>query len=222
MPKIYYIFLVLIVTSSNASTAIYKCKQVDGNINYSSTPCPKGLKSEPISTTKQKIHSKGTSKVLSFDKIKTASDGLSQINIDGFGNIKLSDLKEQLKVGKDINNEIVFFQNDFWKHYIVIMGDPKTEKIFFYYSINGINYDLYDNPQKEREFNENDQSTHLNVTTAEVNRHAISIGLKSKPKAAAYHIVKWDWEKDGFKCELDASVQVGLTPHRITQTCTLN
>jgi len=213
------LFALFISTTSNAN--IYKCKQADGSIKYSGMPCPKNTKSQSISTLKKTAKSGSRKlKIIPFDQIETASDGLSQIRKDGFGNIKLSDLKAQLKAGKSITKKIQFFKNEFWKHSLEITGDPDTNSIIFYYFVSGMNYDLYDNPAKEREFNENDQSTHFNVIAEDINQHAISIGLKGKNKAAAHHVLTWNWDYEGFKCELRATVKAGISPHQIGQACT--
>jgi len=213
------ILVLSVFISSYVSAGIYKCKQANGTIKYSSMPCPKNAKAQKISTINH-TNRKDLKPipVVSLDKIKTASDGLKQIRLDGFGEYSLKALKKEFKAGKIMDEEINISKPRLWDHKVEIFTDAKAKSLQFYYVVNGLNYDLYDNPEKKRNENENDSSTHFNITLKDVNRHAVYLGLKKKSIDHAYKL-NWEWKKEGFKCKLSAVIQAGIGPHVLIQEC---
>lgn len=217
MKKIIITFISLFLTAI-ASAGIYKCKQANGTIKYSSMPCPKNAKTQKIATLNHTNREdlKAIS-VVPLEKIQTASDGLKQIRLDGFAEFNFKDLKKKFKAGKNINKKYQFFKHDFWQHELDIAGYPKSDSISFYYYISGMNYDLFEDPEKQRTENENDRSVHFNIKLKDVNRHAARLGFKKKSEYA--HNLTWKWKKDGFKCELSTGIMAGISPHSLSLFC---
>ncbi|MEE9327646.1 MAG: DUF4124 domain-containing protein [Cocleimonas sp.] len=217
MNKIIITFLSLFLTTI-ASAGIYKCKQANGTIKYSSMPCPKSAKIQKISTLNHTNREdlKAIS-VMPLEKIITAKDALKQIRLDGFSEISFKDLKKKFKAGENINKQFHFFKHAFWEHKLDIAGYPKSNTISFYYYISGMNYDLFDDPEKQRGENEKDRSVHFNIKLKNVNRHAARLGFKKKSEYA--HSLSWKWKKEGFKCEMESGITAGISPHSLSLFC---
>lgn len=153
-----------------------------------------------------------------FSEIKTASDGLSQIRRNGFGEYSLEDLKNQIKDGKAINEKFNFSNSsNSGEHYFEIYTDSKHINLSFV--VYGINYGLFDEETEAKKRKDNDDnSKFFDVTRQDVNDHAVSIGLPKK-QIIADITLRWDWEINDFKCRLTARIDHLSTPHSFIFTC---
>lgn len=222
----YIVLLLLFAMQTHVANAeIYKCKQKDGSIEYSMVACSPEMLSEEITTIRKKKSPEPLipKTPVPFDEIKTASDALSNLRLDGFAMYSLRSLRKQLEEGKGVNRKINFLDHESWAELALEISfhnslDSKSGNIYLW--VSGMNYEIYDNPAEERLMNGKDTEVFFDVTMASVNRHAKSMGL-GKGRIYPLDNLHWEWEQDGFKCELTASIHRNLTPHDVIYSCNI-
>ncbi len=204
----FLLTLSIILMGQHSQAAIYKCKNSSGSIEYLATPCPKGTAKKDISTLPKSKQQQGTSKAkVSMYEIKTVSDGMSNILRNGFANENLKTLKEDYLNRKKRSNAYRLTEKSaVWEQYLWVTINPNSTRGI------EIEYNARRSKQKAAKLSEFELARAekaFDLSLMDVNFHATRIGLKnksSKVKALGAKEIEWNWLEDGFKCEMNATI----------------